>query len=62
MDVVRSVIFRIESWMIELASGKHLVTISKLGMVERSRTRAEVLQMMEERAKRTSEQRIAEED
>lgn len=49
LDVVRSITYRMEAWMQELRSGKCLITIGQLGTVQRSRTREEVLRMMEER-------------
>ena len=49
MDVVRSLIYRMEWWIAELAAGKSLITIRELGTVERARTRGEVLRMVQDR-------------
>jgi predicted nuclease of predicted toxin-antitoxin system len=46
LDTVRSLTYRMESWVAEFAGGKSLVTISGLGVVERSRTSEEVAEML----------------
>jgi hypothetical protein len=49
LDVVRSLIYRMEWWMAEIRKGQCLVTIGQMGTVSRSMTREEALKILDQR-------------
>lgn len=49
LDVVRSLIYRMEWWMAEIRKGSCLITIGHLGTVSRSTSREEALSFLERR-------------
>ena len=49
LDVVRSLIYRMEWWMAEIRKGSCLVTIGQMGTVSRSMSREDAMKILEQR-------------